>query len=624
MKLLVLASMLASACGDLESVPGGVCGNFVVEDGEQCDGQDTCGTSGPAACRFTCEREVRECPGELGCSVEGFCVASANRFVDYQRAAHLEMPADQLVAGDLDGDGRDDVIGVGDSLRARFGAAERPLFESYEKRIRPPTGAATIGQLDGVAGLDLVFPTADGIFTLVARGRELDAVPYASATELPDDGVRGCTPSVGWASCQTIDLNGDGRLDRVGFVADRDNVELELGRSAGGPLLVTLDTIDILTDLTVGDLDGDGFGDIAYATRSANGVQDDAVYVVYSAPQPEAFSTVQLLAAPQVSGVAAADLGTPADGVDDLAIARTIGGVAGVAIHLGDSARDLSAPFALRGERAELDQPYAVVAGEFVGGVGSGIDVMAYARNPAAPDRAFLWWLRGLGAAQLTVGAVDPVDTARLAFLDGTWQVGDLVSDLSVSSNGPDEVIGLSPTSETCDGPALTVAVPSARFTATDLLRTVCLVVDGAGWQPSALGLLGGAAPRAVGVATRGDAWWLGETTDLDAATTSHTLEGTELALPASCRGPQLWRQLPDAGTRLSWECDDGDATTIVGVVQTRDGQQTATLATVPRGSAHVVGDFNGDGLTDLAIRRGRELTVLLQCSLDLVGTEGC
>ena len=166
--------------------------------------------------------------------------------------------------------------------------------------------------------------------------------------------------------------------------------------------------------------------------------------------------------------------------------------------------------------------------------------------------------------------------------------------------------------------------MPSARFTATELLRTVCLVVDGDGWQPSSIGLLGGAVPRAVGVATRDDAWWLGEAVDLDAATTSRTLEGTELALPARCRGPQLWRQLPDAGTRLSWECDDGDRTTIEGLVLTPDGQRTTTLATVPRGSTHVVGDFNGDGLTDLAIRQGRELTVLLQCSLDLVGTEGC
>ena len=37
--------------------------------------------------------------------------------------------------------------------------------------------------------------------------------------------------------------------------------------------------------------------------------------------------------------------------------------------------------------------------------------------------------------------------------------------------------------------------------------------------------------------------------------------------------------------------------------------------------AAHLAGDFNGDGLTDVVVREGRALTVLLQCSTDMVGT---
>jgi hypothetical protein len=617
MKRAILSLWLIG-CGKLADVPVDVCGNLVTEGAEQCDGQLGCNDT----CRFTCERGVTECPGELGCSVEGVCVASTSRFVGYDAAPRFEMPADRIVVGDLDGDLRDDIIGVGESLRVRFGSPGNPLVDALEKRIRPPTGPATIGQLDGRGGLDVVFPTEAGVFTLVSRGRELDAVPYASTAVVPDDSARSCVPSAGWKMCRTADLDRDGRADRVGFVMDRDNLELELGRSTGGPLRVTIDTADIITDVTTGDFDGDGFGDIAFASRSTIGGGGESVDVVYGAPSPNGFVTSRLVTATTVTGIAAADLDTPLDGLDDLAVARSIGGESGVAVYLGDSARDLSAPFALDGGRSRLDVPYALVAGEFVGGAGSGVDVMAYARNAQDPARTYFWWLRGIGNAQLVIGAIDPVDDAALTFLTGAWQVGDLVTDLSAMANGPDEVIGLSPRAPGCSGPALTVAVPSARFTATELLRSACLSVDGAGWQPSSIGLVGGSTPRAVYLARRGVSWWLGGVERLDDATVTKQLSGTEIDLDASCGDPQLWQQTPDAATRLSLMCGND----LVSVRQARDGQVTVTtLGTVVPGSTHIAGDFNGDGLTDLVVRRGRDLAVLLQCSTDMVGnTPGC
>ena len=616
-----------AACGELEEVPVATCGNLVVESGEQCDGGAACGAQGASACRFTCERAVTSCPGELACSVDGLCVASANRFVSYGDAPRFEMPTDRLIAGDLDGDLRDDLIGVGESLRVRFGSLADPLRASYEKRIRPPTGAAALGQLDGQPGLDVVFPTAAGIFTLVARGRELDAVPYAGALTLPDDEERACTPSAGWSSCRKADLNRDGLIDRIGFVRDRDNLEIELGRATGAPISVAIDTVDIVTDVATGDFDGDAFGDVAFSTRSANGLGADAVHVVYGAPQPAAFVTTSLLSASSVTGIAAGNVDGSADGLDDLAVARTIAGAAGVAVYLGDAARDLSAPFRLDGARPDLDVPYALVAGEFVGGVGSGIDVMAYARNTAAPDEAYLWWLRGLGGAQLVVGAVDPIDATKLVFVEGEWKVADLVTDLSSAANGPDEVIGLSPIAPGCPGPALTAAVPSARFTATDLLRSACLALDGTGWQPALLGLIDQPlTQRAVALARRGPAWWIGEADRLDDATTMGVLVGSAFELAPACRDPQLWQQTPAAGTFASWVCD-GDAGSEVVAVQLRGNAAPArsTVSRIPPGASHVAGDFNGDGLTDLAVRQGPEIAVLLQCSADMVGTTpGC
>jgi hypothetical protein len=619
--------LLASACDSLPAVPSGVCGNLVVEANEQCDGATRCGTTGPSACRFTCERSTRACPGELSCSVDGVCVASAGAFVPFEVAPRYELPGDRLVVGDLDGDGRDDLITVGASLRVRFGAPSEPLRDSYEKQIRAPTGAAAFGQLDGRPGLDVVFPTAEGIFTLVARGRELDALPYASAQALPDDRARACPPTPGWAACQKIDLDHDGIVDRVGYVADRDNLELELARASGVPVKVTLDTTDVITDLTTGDFDGDLFGDIAFVTRPVDASSIGAVYVVYGAPQREAFVTTQLLAAAGITGVAAADLDSPRDGLDDLAVARSQAGATKVAVYLGDSARDLSAPFQLKDiDRTQRDVPYSVVAGEFVGGKGSGIDVMAYARNPAQLDRTYLWWLRGLGGAQLDIGAVDAVHSSQLTFLGSGWKVGDLVLDVATDANGPDEVLALSPKVSACAGPALTAAVPSSRFTGSQLLRSACLGVTGPGWEPTSIGLLEEpAARRAVAIARRGPQWWIGEAPRLDDATSTGQLGGTLLDLEAGCRDPQLWTQTPAAGTFVSWVCDDAAAAALVKI-RLQDGVRTTTpLQPVPRGATHVSGDFNGDGLTDLAIRTGREVTVLLQCSTEMAGvTPGC
>jgi hypothetical protein len=624
--LVVLLVAGCAACSDLATVPSQRCGNLVVEDAEQCDGQPGCGTEGIAACRFTCAAPDRACPGALACGAQGVCVASLGTFVSYARSPHYDFLADRVVVGDLDGDHFDDIIGVGDSLRVRYGATDQPLLVSSEKRIRPPTGAAAFGQLDGRPGLDVVFPTADGVFTLVARGRELDAVPYASAQQLPDDSASDCVPSPGWAACKRADVDRDRHEDRVGFVAGRDNVELELGRASGPATRVTIDTLDVVTDLATGDFDGDGFDDIAYATRSVDDVARQEVRVVYGAPQPQQFTTSLVTTADGIAGIATTDV-APRDGLADLAIERT-GASAGVAVFLGDSARDLSSPFQLQSpDRLDADVAFAVVAGDFVGGKGNGIDVMAYARNPVDPSHTFLWWLRGLGQAQLRLEIVDSVETSQLAFAETAWQVGDLVTDLSVANNGPDEVIDLASV-RGCPGPALTVAVPSARNTGADLLRSTCLDVDGDGWTPGLLGLVRDTqSRRAVALARRDATWWMGEASRLDDATASRRLAGVTTQLEASCRDPQLWSQTPEVATVLSWVCDGPEGPELVALRRPASASEPAALAPlvgVPPGASHLVGDFNGDGLSDLLVREGSQITVILQCSADMTDTPGC
>jgi hypothetical protein len=614
---LVLAYLAGSGCADFEEVPAETCGNLVVEATEQCDGQPNCGNQGAAACRFTCEAGGTACPGELACGADGVCATPTFRFSTYTEALKLEFPADEVVVGDLDGDRRDDLLGVGRSLRVRFGSGSSPLLESYEKPIRQPTGVAAFGELDSVAGLDVVIPTADGVFTLLGRGRSLEAVPYATVQALPDDGPRVCTPPLGWTACQRGDFDRDGRQDLAGFSADRDNIELRLAR-ASVPVSVVIDTEDIVTDLTTGDLDGDGFDDIAFSTRSANGVTEGTVQVLFGAPQPQTQTAVRVLRARDVTGIAAADLDSPADGIADLGVARTVGGSSGVSLYLGNSSRDLSAPFRLARSQGALDVPYAVVVGEFVGGADSGVDVMAYARSAAPSDDTYFWWLRGLGNAQLEVGAVDAIDASELQFLTGDWKVADLLEDPS-DGNGPDEVVGLSPIAPACAGPALTTAVPSARFTSTSLLRSACLDVAGDGWSARRVSVVGqGTSSRTLALAQRSQQWWFGETDRLDLSLSNGSFTGATLALGDDCRDPQIWSQTPAAGSFVSWVCSRGAAASIVGVRRAPDGAtQVETLATVPSGATHLVGDFNGDGLTDLTVRFGDTVGLLVQCSVE-------
>jgi hypothetical protein len=127
---LACAVGLASfACAELDEVELGVCGNRIHEPefGEDCDGSALafgpdakCGApSGSAPCRLTCspQAEISECPPGWGCGSDGVC---------RRPSAELELgslPGEARAVGDLDGDGRDDVV-----LRGATGEASVAFF----------------------------------------------------------------------------------------------------------------------------------------------------------------------------------------------------------------------------------------------------------------------------------------------------------------------------------------------------------------------------------------------------------------------------------------------------------------------------------------------------------------
>jgi len=113
---LVLLSL--AACEELPPLDSGVCGNAVIEKGEDCDsfplteGTVCLPAEDPAACRLSCragEDGTRPpCPPGWGCGLDGLCRQPSGAFA----SAGSPIPAGAWSAdiGDFDGDGRKDVF----------------------------------------------------------------------------------------------------------------------------------------------------------------------------------------------------------------------------------------------------------------------------------------------------------------------------------------------------------------------------------------------------------------------------------------------------------------------------------------------------------------------------------
>ncbi|PRP92833.1 FG-GAP repeat protein [Enhygromyxa salina] len=136
------------ACAELEEVDLGTCGNRVLEPelGEDCDGSALsfgenarCGAPGSAgACRLTCDPQApassSRCPSGWGCGTDGVC---------RQPSAEFEfgtLPGEARAVGDLDGDGRDDIVLRGAQAEAQvaFFSEGRVLTDLFTDPARRP------------------------------------------------------------------------------------------------------------------------------------------------------------------------------------------------------------------------------------------------------------------------------------------------------------------------------------------------------------------------------------------------------------------------------------------------------------------------------------------------------
>ncbi|MCA9622482.1 MAG: hypothetical protein KC731_25845, partial [Myxococcales bacterium] len=163
---VALAAVLpAAACANLSPIPSDQCGNHVVEDGEDCDGEASCYPPGDAhACRFKCDPSPDSATVcEVGeCSLEGVCERASGGFTVRQVVdAGVTL---SVTTGDLDADGRADLVREGADATDVIFFEENLVTAAHERIEREPDEAAPIiTEPFGVTDRrDLVMPIAVG------------------------------------------------------------------------------------------------------------------------------------------------------------------------------------------------------------------------------------------------------------------------------------------------------------------------------------------------------------------------------------------------------------------------------------------------------------------------------
>lgn len=174
-RILLIAALLAG-CTDFATIDRGVCGNGLLEPGEDCDSGDArC-----VRCAVTCSARS-DCPTiDYTCGVDGLCHAPGGGLAAPHSAGTFQ--ASDLRVTDVDHDGLGDAMGLSrTSVVVRHGEATGQLG-TLDSLVTPTqTGPAALGDLDGDGSLDLTLTTADGLVSYASPFGELAPIAVNSA-----------------------------------------------------------------------------------------------------------------------------------------------------------------------------------------------------------------------------------------------------------------------------------------------------------------------------------------------------------------------------------------------------------------------------------------------------------
>ncbi|MGE0551037.1 MAG: FG-GAP repeat domain-containing protein [Kofleriaceae bacterium] len=149
---------LIAACTSFESIDRGLCGNGLLEAGEDCDSNDpSC-----VRCAVSCTTNA-DCPTEdYTCGVDGVCAAPSGALAPPVSAGPFQ--ASEFRVTDVDHDGIGDVLGVSrTSIVVRHGDQTASLAASHSLITPSQTGPAAFGDLDNDESIDVTITTPDGL-----------------------------------------------------------------------------------------------------------------------------------------------------------------------------------------------------------------------------------------------------------------------------------------------------------------------------------------------------------------------------------------------------------------------------------------------------------------------------
>jgi hypothetical protein len=246
---LAVAVFGLAACSELPAIDRGVCGNRVVEPGEDCDGAvagGACADEGDNACFFVCEpgAPVSGCPGGYQCGLDQRCRLPAGSFAgDLAAAPTVRFDVDDFRVGDVDGDGVGDVMGGNTrAIRVRFGGPGAVLGDELDVATRLPTGPFDFTRFDDNRTMDAVVPVGVGVFSLVADGADLVPVAYSSIPLPLEQHLR----------IAAVEVVAD--IDSELLVIDDRSMGFLHSTSPRTPLPGTFTSTDLAGQLAIGDL----------------------------------------------------------------------------------------------------------------------------------------------------------------------------------------------------------------------------------------------------------------------------------------------------------------------------------------------------------------------------------
>jgi hypothetical protein len=324
---------------------------------------------------------------------------------------------------------------------------ENVLLASAKGGGLPAERALVVDHIDDDSILD--WATTAGIFLSKPCGPPVAAPAHVGFCDVapPTPAFEGPI-----AFARVGNLNADDHRDIVfanGYT-DRVWVALAAGDGTYAPFQIETDN-EATGDMAIGDFDGDGVDDLAFADRPCVEVTSecsdpDSLSLSFgrAAGGPEPISNIGQLGRIQALVVAKlASLEGGLDGIADLGVLFTEKADAAdwnVAVLLGAADRQIQAPFVVGAQPVDgmfkSETPFGVVAGNFAQHPAAAQADLAVLADSPAPR---LWLLEGQGDAQLSNGRSCPTDLPELP--DDWLATSSEIAAANLDDDDDDEVV---------------------------------------------------------------------------------------------------------------------------------------------------------------------------------------